>query len=342
MSLPPDILFHRFFQEGLTGTDRKRYKGKYALTGKTQFEQLLAGLQIVLNEALEVADKTVPHHVHYGPFYVDYIDSDVENALAFQNEGYSFIGLTEPLMYKLLQISDAISQLGAIELNAALPHPIDHGDLRTVIFRASLFFIASHEYTHHVHGHLAIRKASPAFYDEVETRCITGSLEDQVLEIDADGYAAFLVLNNLISNKERLHAVSVLGRDQQPSRVQDEILFFCFVMAVGGFFFTSKPHVIDSSNVYLCDHPPHAARMDLLMKSALRWCAENNRALAAWMTVERFNLIMRIIVQATWGMNRGQSWVEQNAFFGSEDGAEYFRRVGELMNRHLESLGARR
>ena len=255
----PEVSFDRFLRNHLTGEDRERYKGKYPLSDATQFEQLLAGLQIVLNEALEVAEKTVPHHVHYGPFHVDYIDSPVQNALAFQYEGYCFISITEPLMYKLWRISDAISQLGDAEINSALPHPVDPGDLRTVIFRALLFFITSHEYTHHVHGHLAIRKVLPAFYDEIETRCVNGSLEDQVLEIDADGYAAYLVLNNLISNKERIHAVSVLGIEQQPSSAQDEILLFCFVMAVGGFFFTYTPHLIDSSNIYLCDHPPHAA-----------------------------------------------------------------------------------
>ena len=79
--------------------------------------------------------------------------------------------------------------------------------------------------------------------------------------------------------------------------------------------------------------------MDLLMKNALRWCAQNRPALAAWMTVDRFNPMMHIIVQATWGLKRGPSWVEQNAFFSSEDGAEYYRRIATLMDEHLASLG---
>jgi len=339
MSVPPEILFHRFFQEQLTGQDRERYKGKYALSEQTQFERLLAGLQIVLNEALRVADTTVPHHVDHGPFHVDYVDSKVENAIAFRYADYSFIGLTEPLMYKLWQIADAISQSTVMEANSAVSRTIDPGDLRTVVFRALLFFIVSHEYTHHVHGHIAMRGALPAFYNEIENDCKDGSLQDQVLEVDADGYAAFLVLNNLLIRDERLHAISVLKIESYPLGSQDRILFFCFVLAVGGFFFACTPQVIDASNVYTCDHPPHAARMDLLMKSALRWCAPNRPALESWMTKERSNEIMRVVVYATWGMNGARSWTEQNAFFSSEDGAEYFRRIGEQMDQHLNSLG---
>ena len=38
-------------------------------------------------------------HVEHGPFHVDYIDSDIENAVAVAYGGYSFIGVTVALIY---------------------------------------------------------------------------------------------------------------------------------------------------------------------------------------------------------------------------------------------------
>lgn len=93
MSIPADVIFHRYLQQQ-SNSVRAHYRGKYDLSGASisDFQSLLLLLQIALNEALAQPDKNVPHHFPCLPFHVDYIDADVENAIAFQYEDYSFIG----------------------------------------------------------------------------------------------------------------------------------------------------------------------------------------------------------------------------------------------------------
>jgi hypothetical protein len=78
----------------------------------------------------------------------------------------------------------------------------DWNAIHALMFQTQLMFVVSHEYTHHVHGHLskASGTASASETDE------DGSLDEQVVEIDADGYAVFHVLTHLIAGEARLQA----------------------------------------------------------------------------------------------------------------------------------------
>ena len=102
MSVPPEVLFHRYFGTLDRPLDRQRYNGKHDLAelNPPEFGPLLADLQRVLTEAL-CSVQYGPEHIDRGPFHVDYIDSSVPNALAFRHDGYSFIGITIPLMYMI-------------------------------------------------------------------------------------------------------------------------------------------------------------------------------------------------------------------------------------------------
>jgi hypothetical protein len=100
MSTPPEVLFHRYFQRPeISPTDRQAYKGKKDLDAlHPTFRPLLASIQEALNEALRNEKKNVAEHVSHPPFYFDYVDSIVANALAFRFESWSFIGITMPLV----------------------------------------------------------------------------------------------------------------------------------------------------------------------------------------------------------------------------------------------------
>ncbi len=67
--------------------------------------------------------------------------------------------------------------------------------LRNVLFQLQLNFVVSHEYTHHIHGHLA---ASPqrlnGVWTEFDPDTESGGIDSQVQELDADGYAIYLGL----------------------------------------------------------------------------------------------------------------------------------------------------
>ena len=80
MPIPPEVLFHRYFQElppGLHGV----YKGKSDLDrlGTPWLEQMLVGIQRGMTYALN-HERPVPEHRDHPTFHVDYIDSARINA----------------------------------------------------------------------------------------------------------------------------------------------------------------------------------------------------------------------------------------------------------------------
>jgi hypothetical protein len=339
VSLPAEILFHRFFQLEEHGPQRRReYRGKQDLEAlNPQVGEFLKVLQASLNESLRLAKQDVPEHVEHPPFHLDYIDSTVRNAIAFCFEGFSFIGITIPLIDSLW---DACIRLSSSERIAELlnvsqtPEQIEA--VHSVFFRIQLFFVVAHEYTHHVHGHVA-RNAT--FFEEIEDSQPTGCLEQQAREVDADGYAAYHVLSHLIDGDEgRNHALRLLGRNREASGIQDEILFSAFVVAVGAFFFARPPLALDEIDVCNLTHPPQAARMNYLMHTAIAWCKHYRPSLETYMTRERFQILMSAAAQAVWGMNGGRDWVAQNEFLRSERGGEYQTRLDELVKEHVQSL----
>lgn len=340
MPIPREVLFHRFFQR-LSSAHRETYKGKVDLDRLEQpiVRSLLVAIQKELNEGLRDEKKNVPLHVDYPPFHFDYIDSSTQNALAFCYEGFSFIGITIALINTLFDVcfrlsrSEAVATLLGVRLT-----PEEYDKFHVVLFRTQLYFVVSHEYTHHVHGHVIPWGSESMFSSEILDDGETGNLEQQTREADADGYAAYHVLANLIDGGGRAQAVSLLKLEVEPSGVQDEVLFSCFVVAVGAYLFVRPPQALDSTNIYKLTHPPQAARMNCLMQQAINWCKHNRPGLEAWMTFDRFKGLMHGVAEATWGMNGGRDWAAQTAFFQSEDGGEYFRKLDRSLKAHVQSL----
>ena len=321
------------------GTDRRReYNGKQDLDALgPSVGEFLTGLQEALNESLRLEKQDVPEHVEHPPFHFDYIESTVRNAIAFRVEEFSFIGITIPLIYSLwdacirLSRSDRIAELLKV---SQTPEQIEA--LHSLLFRIQLFFVVAHEYTHHVHGHVS---RDTTFFGEIEGGRPAGSLEDQAREIDADGYAAYHVLSHLIDGAEgRNHALRLLGRDQEASSIQDEILLSAFVVAVGAFFFARSPSTLEDVDVCNLTHPPQAARMNYLMHTVIAWCKHYRPLLEAYMTRERFQILMSAAAQAVWGMNGGRDWISQNEFLRSERGSEYQTKLEERVKEHVQSL----
>jgi hypothetical protein len=103
MSLPAEILFHRYFvEEAIRRPDARKYRGRQDLAVlEPSMGSLLANMRAAWNEGL------VREHGLIAPgrprYYVDYVDADVVNALAFTYEGIAFMGLTVPLIRELWQ-----------------------------------------------------------------------------------------------------------------------------------------------------------------------------------------------------------------------------------------------
>lgn len=211
--------------------------------------------------------------------------------------------------------------------------------IQVAAFRLQLFFIVLHEFTHVVHGHVSRGSSNHGFSNEVLVR-EEGSLEQQAREAGADGYAVYFMLANIIDGpQERAHLLDVLGQNDKPTDVQDQVLLSSFIIAVAAFFFVRPPQVLTASTAYRLTHPPQAARMNLVMKAVQSWCVQNRPALVDWMTLDRFQTLMRAVASATWRMNGGQDWSEQVTFLRSAIGTEYFRKLDDSLITQVKALG---
>jgi hypothetical protein len=341
MSVPPEVLFDRYFQT-LYPSFRRDYKGKQDLDllEPPEFKKLLLSLQEVLTRTLN-DEPSVPEHVDHPPFHLDYINSSKSNALAFRYERYSFVGITVPL---ILSIWDACVRLSRSEEIALLLGVQIEGKgsdaLRVVLFRAVIFFVVTHEYTHHVHGHVAAAEAESMPRNEILDDGPTGDLTGQTFEADADAYAAVHLMANLIGGSARSLAIGFLKLDASPASVQDQVLFSCIAVAVGTFLLLRPVGSLDKKGVYTLTHPPQAARMGVVMRYAINWCKQHRPELGGQMTPDRFNTLMKGAADVFWaaGDDSQKIWVAQTEFLQSPDGIEYLLKLQASLKKHIASL----
>src|ERR1700730_14406195 len=123
MAIPPEVIFHRFFQsKEISPVDRQDYRGKQDLDVlPPAVRSLLSRVQETLNEALHNEKKNVPEHVDHPPFHFDFVDSSVPNAVAFRFEGFSFIGITIALVHILWDACVRLSKWEGIATVLGIP-----------------------------------------------------------------------------------------------------------------------------------------------------------------------------------------------------------------------------
>lgn len=165
--------------------------------------------------------------------------------------------------------------------------------------------------------------------------CDSGDLDQQTMELNADAYSALAVLVNLIERGERWRAIKLLRLEAEPASGQDEVLYSCFVVAMGGYLFARPPTTLERRGIYRLTHPPQSMRMNFLMQAADSWCRQKRPPLLEWMTSVRFDLLMTSAAEVAWGMNGGRDWAVQVAFILSEDGAEYRERLHESLKQRF-------
>ena len=338
MAAAPDVLFHRYFQQ-LSPNRRAIYRGKLDLDViEPPQRDLLRALQDNLNEALRNERQNVPEHVPHPPFYMDFIDSDDANAMAFTEGDYSFIGITVALIRRIWDICLPLVQ--APEIGFLLNLPLDTEERRTslhaLLFRLQLNFVATHEYTHHVHGHTEGSTLDSRFANEIDA-AEEGDLEMQVFELDADTYGIYQVLANLY-HAERAYAAELLGFNGADPDREDKKLFACFVIAVGSFLFVRRSTVLTPENIYTLSHPAQATRMDFIMRQAVSWCRIHRPTLAEWMTPETFDRIMSTVAVVMMPGDGGGGWAAQTTFLQTEVGDAYMQRLARDLASYIQNL----
>jgi hypothetical protein len=277
--------------------------------------------------------------VEHPSFHVDYIDSDIENAIAIPHGGYSFIGLTVALMCTASDVCLALSKSQeAVALLRVQASDEEYNNLQAVLFYVLLAFIVGHEWTHHVHGNAGQLDAT-GFPNEVLDAGGGGSLDSQIKEIDADGYSAHHVLANLIDNPQR-PLIAALKIDAAPANVQDEVMFAIFVVAVAAYLFVRPAFDLDRVTIYKDSHPPQAARMHFLMDQTEGWCSYNRPDLIPWMRGQ-FQSLMSATADAVLGKGGAHVWANQTAFLLSDDGLKYISTLREGFKSYVAGLLAR-
>ena len=344
MAVPPEVVFSRYFQERFPyippvrpeDPDLRPYRGRNDLSGLPPIvQEQLRTIQETFNEALRTEKQGVPEHVDHPPFHVDYVDSSIQNALAFQYGGYSFIAITVPLIYAISDVCKRLSKSATVAtLLGVRPSDEEYNELHAVLFYLLTAFVVAHEYTHHVHGHVSMPSAETVFPNEILDTGCNGNMKLQIEEIAADGYSIYHVLANFIDGPGRSW-LTLLKLDAKQASVQDEVLFALVVVAVGAYLFVRPAP--DLNDIYELTHPPQAARMNFLMHEAIGWCRQNRPELEAWMK-RRFQNLMSAVAEATLGVSGAHVWEDQTAFFKSEEGAKYISSLSEGIIAYKQSL----
>jgi hypothetical protein len=353
MAVPPEVLFHRFFQEHFPynppicpeDPDRRIYKGRHDLSGlRPLLQAQLHGVQEVYNESLRNEKQGVHEHFRHPPFHVDYVDSSIGNALAFRYEGYSFIGATLPLIFAISDACLLLSKSPAVAMLLGVrPPKEDYNELHAGLFYVLTAFVFGHEWTHHVHGHLSRPVAEPIFPNEILDNGCNGNLESQVQEIVADGYSVYLLLTNVIELPNIIDEStrSKLLRDgAEKATSQDQTLLSLCVAAVAAYLFVNSLPDLTQSDIYRLSHPPQAVRMRFIAREACSWCSHFRPDLNAWMSTQ-FMTLMSAVAEATLGKSGVQIWGAQRTFLKSEVGVKYFSALDQGLKDYKQAYTTR-
>lgn len=342
----PEVILDRWVRT------QPRHRGCVVYVGKLDIEKVeppsfrsfLYFVQDAMNAALRSENVNASGGVEHPPFHFDYlqvnddtrVNNDMRrNAHAFQHEGFSFIVVTLPLVELLWDLSQRLSESPIVShLLRIDPTTARPGELHGLLFVAQLSFLVSHEYTHHVHRHIdQYSDGIAGVWSEFLPDETNGGINSQAQEIDADGYAIYLSLANLIRGAGRHSALEQLGLEQLgfpdvPSIEADELLLLCFFLALTALFSALWRENIEMTSIEQFSHPPAPVRIEYAIRIAQMWCDQNGSVPHSWFSAERFQSLFRAAVEAIGGATR-QAWDAHILFLRSEEGVKYDQRLSE-------------
>jgi hypothetical protein len=329
--VPPEVVFHRYFQTSPRRKGMEHIKGKQDLSRlSAMLESFLTDVQVALNQSLAQSRAAMAELGRPLVVHLDYLESSMENAHAFQSEGYQFIGITIPLVERLLKASSALVAAEKVITLLRLDGAREKRENATGgVFGIMFLFVAAHEFGHQLLGHAS--EFRPEHWNDVEDAGTGGSLELQAEENLADSYAVFLALGSLLDGLYGQQVLQMLGHGATPHPDDDEILMSVLLLCAFSFFSAKSHEALDALSLYNLSHPPAFARVNGIIQTTRVWCQRYRRSLDAWMTQDRLEEIMHAEENSRPGSEG--AWERQIEFFMSPDGAQYFERLGEQIAR---------
>jgi hypothetical protein len=326
---PPEIILDRYVREDFP----KSYSGKLNIEriGSLSLRTFLYGFQIEMNDALRLENANASGSVVHPPFHFDYLHANVKNAHAIPHECFWFVAVTLPLIKSVVDVSRRLSESSAA---FRLLH-LDSGAFRPDILwgylgQIQLMFLTSHEYTHLIHGHIARREPS-GMWTELVPQTACGNIDSQAEELDADGYAAYLVLAFLLRSERRQRALIQLGQTNMPAADCDELILSCSFLALMAFFRTLWPETISVPFDELT-HPPVPVRVEYVIEVAKMWCGQFGSVEQSWFASPRLQDLFHAVASEVDRTTR-QGWDAQITLLSSADGAQYRNLLFEKSNK---------
>ena len=294
--------------------------------GDALFDQAIEAARNDINRIFQInAPKiTTP----YGPakVYVDFLESSKLNAFAFKSDGWSFIAITTALLSRFTEISRSLWRLNLLDHVLGLNLDLEtRNNLAAAFMLILLQFLSNHELGHFFHGHC--ESDSPTFVlaefgnadDLGKYLPSTNPLRLQAMEVEADGYAAHMMAENLFKGKVGANLHDKL----QSSLDIEEFTLNFFLCALGAVFYLWGNRSFDVRDVRTYDHPPALMRMNVFMADLRGWFSLNIPSLETQASVERFQLIMSCVSQAAEGTINEEPWQQQGDFLLSVAGKDY-------------------
>jgi hypothetical protein len=343
MAVPPEVAFDRAIRNYYPEYRRCEYAGRFEVDPDRH--PLLHDVYTLINGMYElhanrfVADDNRSPNLHF-----DFIEGSAVNALAFNDQHYSFVALTVALVRELEQIADELARSNRVwelfghhsEINQESTQ-----SLWTALVITVLQFVAFHELGHHMHGHcprdgnLSLRVREE--YDPVRAgRADVNEL--QADELDADEYAIRTISENLLAGPVRPEILDMLGRPTDEET--DGNLLTLITLAVGTFFFHRTSTDGDLSKFAASSHPPMPARLQRAMEALRKWLVVNQPASEEWVLGEKYLHVMNVGTDILDREGRGVIWNSQTSLLDSLGGGAYLDSLDDFRQRRRNSLNA--
>jgi hypothetical protein len=331
----PEEAFDRWFRTlGFRGRDTLQDLPE-------SLQEQLRALQTMYNEAFE-RERTFPEYTRTLPLYFDYIDADVENAIATtDDEHFAFIGITRQLVFKISDLCILLARADSPICRAITvqPSPEPYNALQGTLVYILLSFIVAHEWSHHKHGHLTQFSSPGKIFQEVLNTAPVGSMDDQIKEIAADGYAAFLILAHLFDDRRGTFLPFLTFNPAPPHDALEQVFLTFLIVAFSGFMMQLPACNLDGTTVQRLTHPPAQARLNCFMREVAAWCSHNRRELDKWI-VGHFQTLLNATTEAIYGVpNFRHVWADQFHFLHSPQGQQYDKKLTEGINAYKKTWG---
>ncbi len=275
-------------------------------------------------------------------FHFDFIDSGFGAALAFRDDSYAFIGISIPLMDQIQRTCKALSESAAIREILQVGDGLEE-KLEVVLFWNLMNLVLTHEYTHHIHGHVKRALGKSKFFSEFDKNAADSDMMfRQAEEVDADGFGTYQVLANALDTGLRDTNAKYLELDGLAPEEIDRPFLLCHVVVACAQFSINGLTDVRTENPRQKEHPIQACRLDFLMGHTKLWCERNRPNLVDVISQETLSKVMETVSSEMWGIISHVLWQAQGRFLATDDGQKYRAELIVLLDKLKEDLGEER